>query len=386
MPTFRTAKYSHLIVAAALSVMLAWVYYELFLRAAPLVGDMQVHAHLAQTGSFATVPHYLLHWLAKHYAELTGAGMYASMVQVTSIMSLVYFFLFINLFESAKGKVIAVLALLAVPLFNWWDGYAAASGGNTSAVAAYFMPYLGSFPKLQWHNPTMVALLPLLMIWFIAARSFFGQSSRAGLWISSAALTLCTLIKPSFTITIIPAIALLASVDLYARRRVDYLGYAIILLPSLAILTRQFLVHSGSSDLTFVFAPLEVWNHYAEGLGWPLLAAYLFPLATIIAFPRTILSDRLFLLVAFNLLFAIAYSLLFAEVSKTTGHFKHHGNFFWGIQAANQLLFLYMSLRLSSTVAYAWSWRQAIPLAALMLHAVSGIVWIGMIFIATGSR
>lgn len=379
-------KYSNTIIVLLLALALTYVYNILFWKSGPLIVDMQVHARLVQTDSFDTVPHYLVHWLAKMHAHLFRIGSYTALIDVISILSCIYFFLYIHLFKSAKGKMIAVLSILAVPVFDWWTAYDVVTGENAlDAKATYRIPYLGSFPKHQWHNPTMVALLPLLIIWFIAVRSFFYRGSTYGLLISSCVLALCTLTKPNFTITIIPALAALGMHEFYSKGKIRYRHYTILMAPSLIILIRQFLVHSGNSDLYFVIAPLEVWDHYADGLLWPFFAAYLFPLTVIYAFWKSVYTDKLFLLIVLNLLFAILYTLLFAEMSRATGTFKHHGNFFWGIQAANQLLFVYLSLRLATAALPALSLKQMIPLAALGLQAISGVVWIHLIFLATAS-
>lgn len=246
--------------------------------------------------------------------------------------------------------------------------------------------YLGYISTNVFHNPTILLLKPLALLSFgYAVKSFDnnrGLLSNCGLFCIITTVT-CALTKPSFTICILPAMALLIIFKLFNR---DSLNWNLLLfgffLPAILILALQFRMTYSSSQLQGVYigssniivAPLAVMQSYSSWLPAKLLLSLAFPLALLLCYFRTALKDTGLQLCWLAFMFGAAFTYLLAE----SGPRMFQGNFTWSAQITLFILFIYSARFLFRSEGIADNTdRKKFYLcnATLLFHFAFGIVF-----------
>jgi hypothetical protein len=264
-----------------------------------------------------------------------------------------------------------------------------------SSSAAFLFPldrhlYFGYVPANVFHSPTMVLLKPLALASFGYAVSALWpqQGEKAPTLIPAALLTVvCALAKPSYTVCILPALAVLAAKRAASRTPIDWKLLAFgFFLPALATLLLQYQwtysdrqipgVYAGTSHI--VFAPLVVVRHYSSWLGPKLLFSLLFPFSALAVNFRRARED-LALMLAW-VLFAAGAGLMYLLAE--TGPRAIQGNLLWSAQIAVFILFVQSAAHISSyfggslaTCVPRERWRAKASFGCLLLHTAFGIAF-----------
>jgi hypothetical protein len=239
---------------------------------------------------------------------------------------------------------------------------------------------IGYFPPNQFHNPTTIASKPLALALFtIGVQALFSRARSTALFVGACALLVIAsgLVKPSFLMAFLPAVALLACLR---RRRADWrLVIGGLALPAIALLISQYGFHyrMGASGQTVLWAPLVVIGFYSPvdplTIAWKIVASIVFPLTVVIAFPA-LLRDGRMRLAWFTFAAGAAFGYLFAE----GGGQADAGNFLWSGQLAAFVLFtvcaaaLVRCVSLDARTSAVWT-RGAACVTALAWHVVSGV-------------
>lgn len=261
-----------------------------------------------------------------------------------------------------------------------------------ASSAAFLFPldrhlYYGYVPANVFHSPTMVILKPLALVSFGYATAALwpkeGKNPRT--WIACALLTLaCALAKPSYTVCILPVLAIVAAKRMVFRSQIDWrlviLGF---LLPATAILVLQYNRTFGDDQIAdtipgakhILFAPLAVMKLRSSWLAVKLLLSLLFPLSVLaINFRRAKENSALMLAwVLFAVGAGIAY--LLAE----SGPRMPHGNMLWSAQIAIFILFVQSAAHVAAyfggaliTAPPGERRRAVASLGCLLLHTAFG--------------
>jgi hypothetical protein len=262
-----------------------------------------------------------------------------------------------------------------------------------ASSAAFLFPldrhlYYGYIPANVLHSPSMVILRPLALVSFGYATAALwpkeGENARS--WIACALLTLaCALAKPSYTICILPALAVVAAKRAVSRARIDWklviLGF---LLPACAMLVFQYSRTFGDSQITgtipgakhIVFSPLTVMKVRSSWLAVKLLLSLLFPLSVLAINFRRAKEDSALMLAWF--LFAVGGGM--AYLLAESGPRLVHGNLLWSAQIAIFILFVQSAAHISAyfggalTTAPQGERRRAMAsFGCLLLHTAFGI-------------
>ncbi len=260
----------------------------------------------------------------------------------------------------AVALELAVALFFVAPLPKWW---------RTENI------YLGQLSPTVWHNPTVIALLPLAVASFWA---FVGAEARSwrGELRSGALLAASVTAKPNFALAFLPAAALLR---LWQERPVAraLARIAVLATPAAAVLAWQYrqalaLGLEARGQGVAELQPLEVWGIYSPNPLASALVSLAFPLA-VAGFALRDARQRGPLAAAWlSAAVAIAQFALLAEPEPKLGD----GNYYWGVVPTVYLLFLVSACELltprplspARRVARAFCW------ALFAAHAASGIV------------
>jgi hypothetical protein len=365
------------IISAAIFAPIVW-------RLAATGYDYQVHmgiaANMLKTGAINT-PHFLLQAGAILLSPLTGGIFNATVVLVLLAEAMTAVIVFRYILPGKEPSRLALPMTLALLL---------------AAPVAILFPldrhlYLGYIGINLFHNPTMFLLKPLALLSFAYTVKSLESDTRLpgiALVISAILTVVAAVAKPSYTIVILPALAIFLSGMIILKRRFDWKFHLFsIFIPAVVILLLQYRmtysaeqvqgVYSGTSGI--IFAPLAVMSSYSAFLLPKLLLSLLFPLAVFCSNYREAARDTGIQLGW--LLFGIGcfYTYFLAE----SGPRMLQGNFSWSAQvslfilfAASAKLFLNLSERAGKAKVFFCG-------AALVLHASFGIAFYIAEFVRT---
>lgn len=269
----------------------------------------------------------------------------------------------------ASALLLALALFFVAPLPNWW---------RPEDI------YLGQLSPTVWHNPTVIAALPLAVASFWAFLLPPLRRARDE-GVTGVLLGLSVLAKPNFALAFLPAAGLLRLFGNGRARFVHKLtALAIVSTPPVLALGWQYhqalatgLAVAGEGVLTV--QPLEVWQGFSPH---PLVSALIslaFPLAVAVLVGRSARLGRALAAAWLLALVAVAQFALLAE----PGPRLDDGNYYWGVVPAVYLLFLVSACELlarGQDPAPEPGWRgsrraRLACWAILALHAASG-VWL----------
>lgn len=242
--------------------------------------------------------------------------------------------------------------------------------------------YLGYFSPNPYHNPTLIILKPLALLWFfIVVDQVFKKPMQKMILVTGAIALFATMAKPSFTITFLPAL-LITFLLFYVRkiREINWKGLLIgTVAPAVFILGVQYIqTYSREGSGTLSLDPFKVILIYSPSLFIALLKgvmSVLFPLSVTL-FNWRFVSGRVdFRLGWMNYLVGVILVLLLSE-----GNRDFHANFFWGPMVGAFLLFVISIIYFFSRIA-SRGWRSLgspgnlIPVILLGIHFVFGVIY-----------
>jgi hypothetical protein len=260
--------------------------------------------------------------------------------------------------------------------------------------------YLGRISGVAWHNSTMIACAPLVLLAAAAARQAYDCPELRRLAGFGALLALSALMKPNYAIAALPVlfpVLLWRAKRLRAPRARELLmGAAGVAGPTLAVLVLQTVLVRRAPflvPLKFTLDPFTVWRYYAASPAVALVQSLAFPfVATIVAMlikPR----GHAWLAISWAVTgVGVAQLTLLGERNRRTGVPVFAGNWFWGPHLAVLVLFLAAGAALASAQRSepslddrrpARSVRRFGPTVAwvvLAAHACSGVLYLWRIF------
>lgn len=201
--------------------------------------------------------------------------------------------------------------------------------------------YLGYVTGNVYHNPTILLLRPLaLLIFAFSARELYKRSTCKTVIIVAALLILATYAKPSFTITFLPALALLSLIQIKDFKSINWRFIVFGLgIPAGLVLLEQFAVtYAGASSDKIIFAPFKAILQYVPNIGtslWFILLSILYPLVATVFYWREFSVNPAIKLAWLNLIVGLVLALGFTEVIDMPSL-----NFWWGPMVGLFILFI----------------------------------------------
>jgi hypothetical protein len=269
----------------------------------------------------------------------------------------------------ARVTLVCIALSLAMPLMNWWSQGASFRGQVSPNV---------------WHNPTGIFAMPFALLGFLAGCRALESGRLRDYFATGCALALSALAKPNFVMAFGPVIAI--AIVTATRRAPDSnradpgsetfwaalarSGQARLLAslgPTGAVLCLQYALGFGAGAGSVEIAPFVVWSVFSSVPSLSILLGIAFPLVVVMLYPIGVWRDRVLVLAWATLGIAIAQYALFAE----TGDRRMHGNFIWGMVAADQVLFV---ASCGFLLHQHNGPRQDTGFGFLAAHAVAGVV------------
>lgn len=248
---------------------------------------------------------------------------------------------------------------------------------------AYYFGYIG---LANYHNPTVHVLRPFALLMFIFAYETIadrpaGERPRRSPWLilaSAVVIVLATLLKPNYTIVLLPALGLMVLYRLVKRQPVDWpllifgLG-----LPAVLVLSGQYLLTYMVGDEPeggILFRPFLVASGMSDYLLLKFLLSVFFPLVIAGLHYRRAVTDRPLVFAWLGFAVGAAQFYLLAENASR----MYHGNFLWGAQTGLFILFV-VTIRFLLKQEYEFKSllrrEQWIQYAAYLPHILGGIAY-----------
>jgi hypothetical protein len=252
----------------------------------------------------------------------------------------------------------------------------------TPVVAPYFLNglyYSGYIGLANYHNPTVHMLRPFALLMTIAAFQVLDRPGHS--WWSvafvAAATAGATFLKPSFTITLLPALGLIVLYRLVRRVPLDWrlliFGLGI---PAVLFLVPQYAITyiQGETDGGIALMPLAAASAISNFLLVKFFLSIFFPLVILILFFKKMRQDPEMILAWLAFGVGAAQFYLLAEL----GSRFEHGNFLWGAQITLFILFvatIRFLLKQDKPLAGLLQPRVWAPYAVYLPHVVSGVAY-----------
>lgn len=373
------ARRYYLILIALGSLLFAPpVYSHAFVRTADRLTDFRQHIRFAvawQKDGPGAIPAY----------TLAHSGWELALILLNKISG-------ISLESASFLGALLAEAIVVLVLARWyahpflsqdqplWKAALLVLGVSIAAPAALLWPldrllYMGYVGITTYHSPTMILLRPLALVQFANAVRCFDETHPHGRWQVAAGALVCilgTLVKPSLTICLLPALALIVAWRLARKQYVDGMGLLFgIAIPAGLVLAWQFLVtYHGAQDSSIKFLPFAVMGALSNALALKFLLSILFPLSVLIINFKHASKDIRMVLGWSLFAMGLVYTYFLAE----TGSRFLDGNFGWSGEIALFLLFAVSTLvwleNPASTRAQKWL------LAGLWgLHITFGLIY-----------
>ena len=235
--------------------------------------------------------------------------------------------------------------------------------------------YLGQFTPNVWHNSTTIFLMPfaLLLFWVSYKQLLEHQTKR--MYIIGLLLALNIFSKPSFFLIFVVVYPLFL-LHKYKLSKTFFLNLIPIVFGSVLLILEYIFIYEKDPNSSVVFSFLKSWNVWFPT--WYIIPS----LITSFAFPITFFiynRSKLNYLNTYVLsLLVFALSLLFFLTE--TGERCQHGNFFWQVFIASNILFLMIMAQILGERNYSKN-KLVVILFMYGLHLVSGVAYLSRYFL-----
>lgn len=359
-------------------------------------GDhMEWVRQLAQDGYMHKIPHSLYHKLVVVVRALLPANV---LVWVSPWFKQVYD---IKSYEISE-LVLMTLTYLATALIlvrqllrewkesksnklHWWAGLGALAIMLVAPVFIFSLPrmFLGYAAGNRFDSPTYIMAKPFIVLTVFAMTNNLFAKWRwtNALWM--AGFILCaTLAKPNFTISFLPAVAIVLIV-FYLRKWKEVNWFYVIVafgLTALVVIAGQFAINYGDArGDRVVFAPLEAVTYLTGSAGNLVLFLFmslLFPIAVVVFYRKTAKNDLAMQLGGVNFLVALGYGLLLGEeINMGVANFWNCVQFATFVLFMTSVAFFGRRVIAQRTGNTKITWREWTAGGLLAAHFVCGLVY-----------
>jgi len=243
--------------------------------------------------------------------------------------------------------------------------------------------YLGYIGITTYHNPTIILLRPIALLHFGYVVHVFDNQpiSKRTLALTAILTILSTLTKPSYTICLLPSLAILAAYKCVTKQRLGWKFLLVgIIVPSLVVLLWQYAFTYGSlGEQDVFFAPFDVMASWSGYLLPKFMLSAMFPLCVLVFYFKEVIKDNRLVLAWIMFLCGAFYTYFLAE----SGSRGIHGNFWWSGQISLFILFWISTLFVvkKKIVARGFHGVDLYLLAFVFsCHVISGILFYAVDF------
>ncbi len=262
--------------------------------------------------------------------------------------------------------------LLATPLILF--------DGRTEGL---FHPYI--HPNIV-HNPTSLVARPFMIALFYLSLRAFGTDKSNLRWVIFTAYmsVFALLAKPSYTIVLLPGLALISLVYLLRRKPLQWniLIWGIVI-PSIAVLgyqyTYNFMTRSNGMALGF-FTVLQAFEITLPEILWKHFLSMIFPLGVTLAYWHRARGNLAIQLSWLIWLLGLVMSIFIYE----SGDRMLHSNFRWPLWNATFMLYVVTFIFWVRQYRGTWrDWRFSLNAASFAFHIINGFYWYWLVLQVT---
>ena len=255
---------------------------------------------------------------------------------------------------------------------------------------------LGYVNPTTYHNPTIIALRPLALALFLSINAYiinyskhYLASPRLEVILLAILTILCGLGKPNYLIALLPALVLWLIWQRWRNQSIAWQRALLgVLIPAVLFLGWQYyftyINPTGQLEGSrIVFAPFREVLALSGGSRLTMILRFivsaLFPAAVYVSYRRQAWRSASLNFCWLTFLFGASFMYLLQEL----GSRIYNGNFFWSayitlfllnFESARFLLKQWSAERVSRRIVL--SYRSAICFLVLMLHVLSGVIYI----------
>lgn len=364
------------------------------------IGDYPPHIEWAkeysETGYLYKIPHTLFAKAVTIVRALLPANF---LVRVSVLAKQVYD---LKSYE-ISAWIVLVLSYLGAALvlikriLKEWAGLKSKKllwlAGAAAMVLLLFGPiFLFTFPKYMYlgyivpnpyHNPTYILGRPFVLLMFFGIVDFlFSKWNWRQSLIMVVVISCASLAKPSFNLTILPALGL--TLLIFYLKDLKKMNWYYLIFPigltSIALLFSQFIInYSGDRGEAILLAPFQSMSFLVPSLPQIFLRLFMsliFPLTVSIVYWKDLKSKFSFRLAWINLLVAIAMGYLFAEQINSSSN-----NFWWGPMFGLTIVLFETFVPWAKKVLHdiedkkKLTWQDILISGELFLHLACGIIY-----------
>lgn len=197
---------------------------------------------------------------------------------------------------------------------------------------------VGYLPSNVWHNSTAILAAPFALLMTFQALQLAKNDRASGIFRPTLWVILSILAKPNFFIIFFPVYLLLLFKATGNQLNRRFWLSSIPILAGIALLVIEYLAtYVRPADAGIGISPFLVWRNLTP-IPWEfcLAGSIAFPMAFLLVSGRSALKDPLLMFSWMLFLIGLLMFVFFYE----RGDRMFHGNFFWQIVPAMQLLFL----------------------------------------------
>lgn len=276
----------------------------------------------------------------------------------------------------------------------WWAGLGSLVIMLAGPVFIFSLPrmFLGYAAGNRFDSPTYIMAKPFIVLTFFAVIQNLFQKWRWSNALWMAGFVLCaTLAKPNFTITFLPALAIVLVVFYFKKwKEVNwfYVVFALGLTAIIVVIGQFTINYVGDRGDRVIIAPFEAVTHLAGSVPnvlLYLLMSLLFPLAVVTFYWHSAKRDLAMQLAVTNFLVALVFAFILGEEINMAV-----ANFWNCVQFGSFVLFMaavvFFGKKLIECIKglEKFHWREWSAIALLAAQFVCGLVYYVSALLFTG--
>ena len=251
-----------------------------------------------------------------------------------------------------------------------------------STTQNYF--YLGKLASNVWHDTTLIAVMPFVILLFYQSLKFIKNEQISILNVIYILLfsIINLLIKPSFLYAFIPAFSFILLFKYGIKHKKFWIGLTTLSFIALIIGINYYLVYETSlynevlkyPKISIKVKPFFFFGQFSRNISVDFFLSLVFPILCIVFFEKEVKVNLSLQYVMWLFLFAFIIAILFEEGGSRAGQ----GNFAWQVILVNYLLFLsFASFAYQKIKELGYNDSKSIALIIVFAwHVLSGWVYI----------
>jgi hypothetical protein len=266
----------------------------------------------------------------------------------------------------------------------WFVGFLTVAAMMVGPIFLFTFPdrmYLGYITGNPYHNPTQLLLRPFaLLLFYHAYNNLYARRNLGNILIAAVLVAAATQSKSNFTLTFLPALAILAFIQIRKLKEINWLYIIFGLgIPAMTTLVAQYFISfTGDRVDSIIFAPFKAIFLFVPN-GWVLLIftllSTLFPLVVTFSYWKQTRINLRLRLAWINFLVAFVIAILFSQVINMASL-----NFWWGPSIAIFILFVECVEIAGNNGMFSFReptrrLQRIVGLAVFSLHLLCGIIF-----------